>query len=185
MCQGDDKNCPEFHLHRRQFMAELGHERRSFLKSAVAAAGGISAAAGGLSLVSPALAQAAEAAQPAKRGYHYVPATAETVHWGYFSKLLKPLGRGRVRRLRHHRDADPPRQRRRRAHGQGRSGRRERLLLGQGQRRASNRRGAGPMDADAVRPRRRRGPRRAHLHRAGRREAAPSPATSSRCASST
>ena len=90
MCQGDDKNCPEFDLHRRQFMAELGHERRSFLKSAVAAAGGISAAAGGLSLVSPALAQAAEAAQPAKRGYHYLPATAETVHWGYFSKLLKP-----------------------------------------------------------------------------------------------
>ena len=89
-CQGDDRDCPEFEQHRRQLLDELGHERRAFLKSAVAAAGGISAAAGGLSLVTPATAQAAEAAQPAKRGYHYLPATAETVHWGYFSKRLKP-----------------------------------------------------------------------------------------------
>ena len=76
MCQGDDRDCPEFEQHRRQLLDELGHERRAFLKSAVAAAGGISAAAGGLSLVTPAMAQAAEAAQPAKRGYHYLPATA-------------------------------------------------------------------------------------------------------------
>lgn len=30
MCQGDDKDCPEFQLHRRRFLDELGHERRSF-----------------------------------------------------------------------------------------------------------------------------------------------------------
>ena len=90
MCQGDDRTCPDFERHRRQLLDELGHERRAFLKSAVVAAGGISAAAGGLSLVTPAMAQAAAASQPARPSYHYLPATAETVHWGYFSKLLKP-----------------------------------------------------------------------------------------------
>ena len=33
---------------------------------------------------------AQSAARPGKPAYHYLPATAETVHWGYFSKLLKP-----------------------------------------------------------------------------------------------
>ena len=35
----------------------------------------------------------ASAQSPARLGrtaYHYLPATADTVHWGYFSKLLKP-----------------------------------------------------------------------------------------------
>jgi len=30
------------------------------------------------------------AARPGKPTYHYLPATADTVHWGYFSKLLNP-----------------------------------------------------------------------------------------------
>jgi hypothetical protein len=36
------------------------------------------------------MARAAAANQPAKRSYHHLPATSETVHWGYFSKKLKP-----------------------------------------------------------------------------------------------
>ena len=30
------------------------------------------------------------AARQGRPKHHYLPATAETVHWGYFSKLLKP-----------------------------------------------------------------------------------------------
>jgi acetamidase/formamidase len=90
MCIGDDITCPDFETHKAKFMGELDHERRSFLRSAFAAAGGAAAlGAGGLSLVTPALAEttAKRAGEPK---YHYLPATAETVHWGYFSKLLKP-----------------------------------------------------------------------------------------------
>jgi hypothetical protein len=40
MCAGDDKNCPEFELHHRKFKETLDRERRSFLRSSFAAAGG-------------------------------------------------------------------------------------------------------------------------------------------------
>ena len=46
--------------------------------------------AGGASLIRPAVAQTA-AARGGRPNHHYLPATADTVHWGYFSKLLKPL----------------------------------------------------------------------------------------------
>src|SRR6184192_3896188 len=54
MCAGDDKNCPEFELHHRKFKETLDRERRSFLRSSFAAAGGAAAmTAGGISLVKP------------------------------------------------------------------------------------------------------------------------------------
>src|ERR1700692_3810329 len=91
MCAGDDKNCPEFELHHRKFKETLDRERRSFLRSSFAAAGGAAAiTAGGIALVTPDMAAAAEKNQPAKRSYHHLPANADTVHWGYFSKQLKP-----------------------------------------------------------------------------------------------
>src|SRR3954468_12953896 len=91
MCAGDDKTCPEFELHHQIFKETLDHERRSFLKSSFAAAGGAAAlTASGISLVTPEMAAAAESHQPAKRAYHHLPANADTVHWGYFSKKLKP-----------------------------------------------------------------------------------------------
>jgi acetamidase/formamidase len=66
-------------------------ERRSFLKSAFVATGGAAAlAAGASTLVTPALAQASAARAPGQPGYHYLPANDQTVHWGYFSKKLKP-----------------------------------------------------------------------------------------------
>lgn len=87
MCAGDDHQCPDFELHRQQLIEDLDRERRSFLRTAFAAGGGAAAwAAGGA--VSPASAQSA--VLPGKTAYHYLPATAETVHWGYFSKLLAP-----------------------------------------------------------------------------------------------
>jgi acetamidase/formamidase len=91
MCAGDDSSCPEYESHRLRQSLALDQERRSFVKSAFAAAGGLAAlGAGGISLVTPEMARAAAANQPAKRGYHHLPATSETVHWGYFSKKLKP-----------------------------------------------------------------------------------------------
>src|SRR5215470_16744237 len=91
MCAGDDRNCPDFELHRQKLLDDLDAERRSFLKSAFVATGGAAAlTAGGLPLVSPAAAQTT-AARQGRPNHHYVPATAETVHWGYFSKLLKPI----------------------------------------------------------------------------------------------
>ena len=65
MCAGDDKNCPEFELHHRKFKETLDRERRSFLRSSFAAAGGAAAmTAGGISLVTPRMAAAAEKNQP-------------------------------------------------------------------------------------------------------------------------
>jgi hypothetical protein len=70
MCAGDDKTCPEFELHHSKFKERLDRERRSFLKSSFAAAGGAAAlSAGGISLVTPEMAAAAERHQPAKRGF--------------------------------------------------------------------------------------------------------------------
>ncbi len=107
MCAGDDHNCPQFELHRKKLLDDLDSERRGFLKSAFVASGSAAAAwmAGG-ALVSPASAQTL----PGQPTYHYLPATNETVHWGYFSKLLKPQLEIELGRLRHHRGADTSRQ---------------------------------------------------------------------------
>jgi FtsP/CotA-like multicopper oxidase with cupredoxin domain len=86
MCSGDDQTCPQFELHRQKLLEDLDSERRSFLKSAFVAGGGAAAWAASGTLASPASAET-RAGQPT---YHYLPANADTVHWGYFSKLLKP-----------------------------------------------------------------------------------------------
>jgi hypothetical protein len=86
MCAGDDKTCPEFEPHHRKFKETLDRERRSFLKSSFAAAGGAAAlTAGDRSRVTPEMGAAAELHQPAKRAYHHLPANADTVHWGFIS----------------------------------------------------------------------------------------------------
>jgi hypothetical protein len=60
--------------------------RRNFLKDALVAGGGALASLGA---VAPAVARAAEPSKGvASPKYHYVPVSADTVHWGYFSKLL-------------------------------------------------------------------------------------------------
>src|SRR5712675_995594 len=147
MCAGDDKNWPEFELHHRKFKETLDQERRSFLRSSFAAAGGAAAiTAGGISLVTPQMAAAAEKNQPAKRSYHHLPANADTVHWGYFSKKLKPqveIDSGdfiTIEALTHHANDDAERM------VKGDPGA-ESVFLWTKEKKGVNRRGAGPMDA--------------------------------------
>ncbi len=147
MCMGDDPGCAEFEQHRRQFRAEMATERRAFLKSSFAATGGAAAlAAGGLSLVSPTLARATTAKQPGQTSHYMLPANAETVHWGYFSKLLKPrveISSGdyvTIETLTHHANDDHERM------IAGDPGA-ESVYLWTKDKKGVNRRGAGPMDA--------------------------------------
>ncbi len=60
--------------------------RRDFLKGALAV-GGMAASLGAMT-VPPA--QAQPGMVPGTKNHYYVPATDKTVHWGYFSKSLKP-----------------------------------------------------------------------------------------------
>ena len=147
MCRGDDAACPDYQKHLQEFKGELNAERRSFLKSSFAAGGGMAAlSAGGMSLVTPALAQATKERQPAKRSHYHLPATAETVHWGYFSKTLK--GQAEVdsgdyvtiETLTHHAADDLDRM------VKGDPGA-ESVYLWTKDKKGVNRRGAGPIDA--------------------------------------
>jgi acetamidase/formamidase len=142
MCEGDDHNCPQFEQHRQRLLDELDAERRSFLKSAFVASGGAAAAwAGGGALVSPASAQS----HTGRSAYHYLPATADTVHWGYFSKLLKPqleIDSGdyvTIEALTHHANDDAERM------VKGDPGA-ESVFLWTKDKKGVNRRGAGPID---------------------------------------
>src|SRR5437763_5359489 len=116
-----------------------GSARRDFLKGALVAGG--AAASVGLSTV-------AAQAQPGRvRGTmnHYdVPATDKTVHWGYFSKLLKPLVEVSsgdfvtIGALTHHANDDAERM------AKGDPGA-ESVFYWDKQRKGVDRRGAGPM----------------------------------------
>ena len=82
MCRGDDPTCAAFEQHHRQFQEDMARERRSFLASRFAAKGGLAMlAAGGLGTARRPVAAAR---------HHHLPANADTVHWGYFSKNLAP-----------------------------------------------------------------------------------------------
>jgi acetamidase/formamidase len=142
MCEGDDHQCPQFEQHRQRLLEELDDERRSFLKSAFVASGGAAAAwAAGGTLASPASAQS----RPGRSTYHYLPATADTVHWGYFSKLLKPqleIDSGdyvTIEALTHHANDDAERM------VKGDPGA-ESVFLWTKDKKGVNRRGAGPID---------------------------------------
>lgn len=147
MCMGDDRNCPDFHEHHARFKAELNSERRSFLKSSFVASGAAAAmTAGGISLVTPALAQTAQLRQTTGPAHHHLPANADTVHWGYFSKSLKPkveINSGdfvTIESLTHHAYDDYDRM------IKGDPGV-ESVYLWTKDKKNVNRRGAGPMDA--------------------------------------
>jgi hypothetical protein len=64
----------------------LNESRRDFLRDAVVVGGGAVSALG----VTVAQAQGSGEAS-GKANHYYVPATDKTVHWGYFSRSLKPL----------------------------------------------------------------------------------------------
>ena len=70
----------------------VSEDRRDFLKGAVAASGAAATlGAIGFPQVSPANAAEMTPRKIGTNNHYYVPASAETVHWGYFSKNLKPL----------------------------------------------------------------------------------------------
>jgi hypothetical protein len=102
--------------------------------------------AGGISLVTTQMAAAAEKNRPTKRSYHHLPANADTVHWGYFSKKLKPqveIDSGdfiTIEALTHHANDDAERM------VKGDPGA-ESVFLWTKEKKGVNRRGAGPMDA--------------------------------------
>ena len=139
MCTGDDHDCPQFELHRQNLLDDLDAERRGFLKSAFLASGAAATWAASGTLLSPASAQTR---QPT---YHYLPANADTVHWGYFSKLLKPqleVDSGdyvTIEALTHHANDDAERM------IAGDPGA-ESVFLWTKEKKAVNRRGAGPID---------------------------------------
>src|SRR3990172_4992687 len=64
--------------------------RRGFLKGALTV-GGVAAALGPVGISSVSTAAAQPGIVPGTRNHFYVPATDKTVHWGYFSKSLRPL----------------------------------------------------------------------------------------------
>lgn len=70
---------------------EFHEARRSFLKDALAVSGGsLSVAALGIAVTPNAYAQGGKLGM-GKANHYYVPASDKTVHWGYFSRVLKPL----------------------------------------------------------------------------------------------
>ena len=163
MCTGDDHTCPDFELHRQRLLDDLDGERRSFLKSAFLAGGGAAAAwAGAGTLATPASAET----KPGQPTYHYLPANSDTVHWGYFSKLLKPqieVDSGdyiTIEAVTHHAGDDTERM------VKGDPGL-ESIYLWTKDKKGVNRRGAGPIDGKLLGRGAGEGFRRPYLHRTG------------------
>ena len=122
--------------------AEAVASRRNFLKGGVLAAG---ASATGAGLIGAAYAADAPGASKMKKHY-FIPANDKTVHWGYFSKSLKPMVEIEsgdfvtIETLTHHAGDDFERM------IQGDPGA-ESVFYWDSKRKGVNRRGAGPMDA--------------------------------------
>ncbi len=119
-----------------------GDGRRRFLKGALLAGGGAVAAP---HLIGSAEAQGQPGAQE-RKSHYFISATDKTVHWGYFSKSLKPLVEldsgdyVTIEALTHHAYDDYERM------IKGDLGA-ESVFLWTKDRKNVNRRGAGPMDA--------------------------------------
>ncbi len=127
--------------------ARADEGRRTFLKSALLS-GGALASAGALApaLISGAQAQTGGAKPGDRRNHYYIPASDKTVHWGYFSKSLKPvieLDSGdyvTIETLTHHANDDSERM------VKGDPGA-ESVFHWTKDKKNVDRRGAGPMDA--------------------------------------
>lgn len=125
---------------------EFKSARRSFLRDAMVV-GGSAVSASALS-VSMAPSAFAKSAQPGSglASHYYIPARADTVLWGYFSKSAKPVVEVEsgdfvtIETLTHHANDDAERMVR------GDAGA-ESVFHWDAQRKGVNRRGAGPMDA--------------------------------------
>ncbi len=118
-------------------------DRRHFLKGTLMAGTAAAASAGVAAATS--YAQTMQAGRvPGTTNHYHVPATDKTVHWGYFSKLLKPVVEVEpgdfvtLEVLTHHANDDASRM------IAGDSGA-ESVFFWDGQRKGVDRRGAGPM----------------------------------------
>ncbi len=134
--------------HEKEVVEEFKESRRGFMKDIFVS--GASASLAGLA----AGAQASTTFSGGKSGvkreeakvmHHYLPANANTVHWGFFSKSLKPLIEVEsgdfvtIEALTHHANDDAERM------VKGDPGA-ESVFYWDKQRKGVNRRGAGPMD---------------------------------------
>jgi acetamidase/formamidase len=139
MCSDSDHHSGD--TPRQDNETALREERRGFLKGALltAAGGAVGLGAASVALVTPAAAQA-------RTNHYYVPATDKTVHWGYFSKTLKPVVEVEsgdfvtIEALTHHANDDAERM------VKGDPGL-ESVFRWDKTGKGVNRRGAGPMDA--------------------------------------
>src|ERR1700694_4139541 len=129
-----------------EMQQEFQEARRSFLKEALAVGGtSVSVGALGISMTPNAYAQGATAAS-GRANHYYVPATDKTVHWGYFSRALKPVVEVdsgdfvTIEALTHHANDDAERM------VKGDPGA-ESVFRWDKSGKGVNRRGAGPMDA--------------------------------------
>jgi acetamidase/formamidase len=134
--------------HEQEIQTEFTESRRGFMKEifvggATASLTSLAACAGPSTTFSGG--RAGVKREEAKVMHYYLPANAETVHWGYFSKLLKPLVEVEsgdfvtIEALTHHANDDAERM------IKGDSGV-ESVFYWDKQRKGVNRRGAGPMD---------------------------------------
>jgi acetamidase/formamidase len=140
--------CRHDHTHDSDCTVEAKHEevtdtgRRGFLQASAIA--GAAAALGSLGASS--LAHAQTATKRSTLSHYHVPATDKTVHWGYFSKALKPLVEVEsgdfvtIETLTHHANDDAERM------VKGDPGA-ESVFYWDKKRKGVDRRGAGPMDA--------------------------------------
>jgi acetamidase/formamidase len=125
--------------------ADAGQEsRRHFLKGTLAGGAAVSLGALGSAVLPPAAAARKDAQGSPAPEYHYLPATDKTVHWGYFSKSLKPVievdsgDYVTVETLTHHANDDPARMVRGDPGAEG-------VFYWDKRRKNVDRRGAGPM----------------------------------------
>lgn len=141
---------PEEH---KEIQEEFDTARRSFLRTALV--GGSAASLGALGLGLSPITRAETTAATGGTGaslaggpsHVYIPATADTVLWGYFSKIAKPVVEiksgdyATIETLTHHANDDADRM------VKGDSGA-ESVFYWDSERKGVDRRGAGPMDAE-------------------------------------
>ena len=134
---------------RKDVLEEFDTARRSFLRTALVGGGAVSLGAMGMGMTPLAQAASASGATGDDAGgpkHYYVPATPDTVLWGYFSKVAKPVLEIEsgdfvtIETLTHHANDDAERM------VKGDPGA-EAVFYWDAKRKGVDRRGAGPMDA--------------------------------------
>lgn len=130
----------------KEIKEEFKVARRSFLRDAMAASGAaVSAGALTASMAPSAFAQSAKPGS-GMTSHYYIPASANTILWGYFSKSAKPVVEVEsgdyvtIETLTHHANDDAERM------VKGDAGA-ESVFHWDSKKKGVNRRGAGPMDA--------------------------------------